>query len=121
LARLAGICAGGDVAGGFDEIQQMMRNAGALGGVGLGGTNLEFPIHGNGITIHDFAGKMFCDGEGERRFTARGGPQHDYQQGLRLRGRQRQCALQLILCQYRMTVRMRSITAISSRPVASNA
>lgn len=77
FARHAGIFSGGNVAGGIDEIQEMMRGAGAFCGSRLGGADFEFAVHGHGIAIDDFSVEMFGEGEGKRGLSG-GGWAEDY-------------------------------------------
>ena len=66
LPRLAGIFTGGDVAGGRDAIEKMMRGAGALGRSGLGGSEIELAVHRDRIAVHDLAAKAFGECERQR-------------------------------------------------------
>ena len=49
-----------------------MGNAGAIFMAGFGGANLELPIEGDGIAVHDFSAKALGDGQRERRLARAG-------------------------------------------------
>ena len=72
LPRQTRILARGNVACGVYKIEQMMRNAGSLGGAWFRGTDLEFAIHRDRIAIHHLATKALCEGHGKRCFPAGG-------------------------------------------------
>ena len=86
LAGLAGVFAGGDVAGRIHKIEQMMRDAGALGSRGFRGSNLKLAIHGDRIAVHDFAVKAFSQRQRKCSLTASRRTEHHNQQGLGRRG-----------------------------------
>ena len=86
LAGLASVFAGGDVAGRLHKIEQMMRDAGALGSRRFRGPNLKLAIHGDRIAVYDFSLKAFGQCQGEGSLTASRGTEHHCQQGLGRRG-----------------------------------
>src|ERR1700690_82638 len=73
------ILAGGDVAGGIDNVEQMMRGMGALGSVWLGGADLEFAIGGDRIAVHDLAVKARRQRKKKRRLPATRRPSNQTQ------------------------------------------
>jgi len=86
LAGLAGVFASGDVAGRLHKIEEVMGNAGALGGRGFGGANLELAKHGDRITVHNLPQEAFGQSKGEGSLAASRGAEHNYKQGLGRRG-----------------------------------
>ena len=65
-----------------DDIQKVMRSAFTLFGARLGGANFEFAIHGDRVTIHDFAVKVLSQEQRQRSFAASSRSQDCNQQRL---------------------------------------
>ena len=67
---------------GSTTIEQMVRRAGALGGAGLGGADVELAIHGDRVAVDDLAVELLSERQRQRRFSAGRGPEDDHQQRL---------------------------------------
>ena len=66
----------------------MVRDAGAVGGGGFGGADVEAAIDGDGVAGEDFGVEAFGEVEGEGGFSAGGGADDDEEGGLGSRGGQ---------------------------------
>ena len=76
-AGLAAVFAGGEGLIGIGDVDEVMRNAGALFGAGLGGAEVHAAIDGNGIATDDFAVEPLGEGERERGLAAAGRAEED--------------------------------------------
>ena len=79
--RLAGqtaVVSGGEGFGGVGDVDQVVRDAAALGWRGLGGSDLHLSVDGNGVATDDLSGEALGEAERERGLAAGGGAkQHD--------------------------------------------
>jgi hypothetical protein len=82
LASEAGVVAGGAGFGGGKDIDEVVGDLGSLGGRGLGGADFAIAVDSDGVATDDFAMEVPCEIEGEGGFTAGGGAEEQYQQGM---------------------------------------
>ena len=94
LPRLAGIFAGCNVLCRCNVIEQVMPDTGALGGGGLGGSNIKLAVHGDRIAIHDLAIEALRKRQRKRGLPASRWAQHNQEQRIKLRRSHRQRMLQ---------------------------
>src|SRR5579863_8062466 len=85
LPRPAGVFAGGDVIGGRDAIEQMMRDSSSFGDGWLRRANIELAVHGDGIAVYNFAVEALCESERQSSFAAGCGTEYNHQRRCRLR------------------------------------
>ena len=73
LAGVAGPVAGVETLVGIDEVEEVVRDEGAVGGGGLGGADLHAAVHADGVAGEDFAREALGEAEGEVGFAGGGG------------------------------------------------
>jgi hypothetical protein len=71
-AGQASVFAGGEKGIRSDQVDEVVRNAGAIRGRGFGGADLEFTIDGNRIATNDFSAEAQGKVEGKRGLSAGG-------------------------------------------------
>jgi hypothetical protein len=72
-AGLPAVVAGGEGLVGVGDVDEVMRDAGALFGCGFGGAEVHAAIDGDGIATDDFSVEALGERAGERSFAAPGG------------------------------------------------
>ena len=77
FAGEAAVVAGGEGLVGRGDVEQVVRDAGALVGRGLGGADLQAAVDGDGIAGDDLAGELLGKVEGEGGFAAGRGAGED--------------------------------------------
>ena len=77
LAGEAAVVSGGAGLVGRGDVDEVVRDAGALGQGGLGCADLHAAIDGDGVAGDDFAGESLGEGEGKRGLAAGGGAGDD--------------------------------------------
>jgi hypothetical protein len=89
LPRPASVFSSGNVGERIYAIDQVMPNFRALGGSGLGRSDLKLAVHRDGIAIDNLTAEAPCNRESQSRLPARRGTEYDDDQRLARRRIQR--------------------------------
>ena len=79
---LAGVVSSGEPGVGGDDVDEVVRDDGALFERWFGGADFEFAVDGNRVAADDLATEFEGQGDGERGLAAGGGAGDDQQRGL---------------------------------------